>query len=209
MSYFDYLRNELQSRNQCCYIQNGYWTNLECSFFIWYNSGSIGNLKIIPILAGLMIAHRKFKQNKKYPEQSYTNHILIFPTCICCKLICKKFHFCFFHGQTFFGDWVIFLGYLSRYTINMVINTLNQCTWKYYANYPCKITSSPINNTYKVKYANYLIMYWKFYVFIVGIVGCVHILCIVFQVIVHKCLIVKWCFSKKNILHFDYSYYYY
>ncbi len=47
----------LISRNPCCDIQNGYKTILEFSLNIWFDSGSIGNFKIIPILAGLMIPH--------------------------------------------------------------------------------------------------------------------------------------------------------
>ncbi len=46
----------LTGRNQCYDIQNQYRTILERSLNIWFKSGRIGNLKIIPILAGLMIA---------------------------------------------------------------------------------------------------------------------------------------------------------
>ncbi len=43
----------LTSRNQCCDVQNV----LECSLAIWFDSETMDNFKIIPILAGLMVAH--------------------------------------------------------------------------------------------------------------------------------------------------------
>ncbi len=46
----------LMSKNRCSDVQNGYRMILESSCMIWFDSGSLGNLKIIPILAGLMIA---------------------------------------------------------------------------------------------------------------------------------------------------------
>ncbi len=58
----------LMNRNQCCNIRNGYKMILERSFAIWFNYGIIGNLKIFPILAGLMIAHSSLfhaNSNKK------------------------------------------------------------------------------------------------------------------------------------------------
>ncbi len=44
------------SMNRCSDVQNGYKKILERSLNIWFVPGSIGNLKIITILAGLMIA---------------------------------------------------------------------------------------------------------------------------------------------------------
>ncbi len=61
-------------RNQCCDVQNGYKTIVEPSFNNWFNFGSVGNLKIIPILAGLMIALTSISNansNKTNNIQSY------------------------------------------------------------------------------------------------------------------------------------------
>ncbi len=44
------------SRNRCSDIQNGYKRYWNVPLTIWFDSGSSSNLKIIPILAGLMIA---------------------------------------------------------------------------------------------------------------------------------------------------------
>ncbi len=67
-------------RNQCCDVQNGYKTILECSFSIWFDFGSICNLKIIPILAGLMIALTSLfhaNSNKRNYIQSDHQHIVV------------------------------------------------------------------------------------------------------------------------------------
>ncbi len=65
----------LTSRNWCCDIQNGYKTILERSFTIWFDSGSICNLKIIPILTGLMIAHTSlFHTNSNKTNNIQSDH---------------------------------------------------------------------------------------------------------------------------------------
>ncbi len=61
----------LMSRNRWCDIQNGYKTILEHLLTIWFDSGSIGNLKIILILAGLMIALTSIS----HEHSSKTNNI--------------------------------------------------------------------------------------------------------------------------------------
>ncbi len=53
---FQLKTSYLTSRNRCCDVQNGYRTILEHSLTIWFDSGSMGDFKIIPIWARLMIA---------------------------------------------------------------------------------------------------------------------------------------------------------
>ncbi len=53
---FQHKTWNLASRNLCCDVQNEYRTILERSHTICFDTGSIDNFKIIPILAGLMIA---------------------------------------------------------------------------------------------------------------------------------------------------------
>ncbi len=67
-------------RNQWCDINNGYRMILECSLTFWFDSGSIGNLKIIPVLAELMIAFTSLfhsNSNKTNNIQSDHQHALM------------------------------------------------------------------------------------------------------------------------------------
>ncbi len=63
------------SRNRCSDVQNGYKMILERSFTVWFDSGRIGNLKIIPILAGLMIALTShFNANSNKTKNIVSDH---------------------------------------------------------------------------------------------------------------------------------------
>ncbi len=137
------------------------------------------------------------------PEQSYTNHIPIFLTHT--KLYTNLWNLLFLLYSVvrhFLWDiahvaWIpqqIYHQHCHQYTESMQMKVL--------CKYPCKITWSSIYNTYKIKYVNCLIMYYILYVYIVGIVGCVHTIYIDFQDTVHECIIVTWCFLKtENIVH--------
>ncbi len=58
------------SRNQCCDVQNDIKQSWNVPLTILFDSGSSGNLKIIPILAGLMIALTSlFNANSKHSKQ--------------------------------------------------------------------------------------------------------------------------------------------
>ncbi len=79
--------------------------------------------------------------NRTVIYQPTYQYFSLMPSCI---LICENFLFCFLPwSDIFFEILVMFLGYISRYTINIVINILNQCIWKYYVKISMKNHGHP------------------------------------------------------------------